>query len=55
LIRADARKQQQLEEREQSGGATASNPAEAETDRQKALKFGFSAKSGTSKVFSFMI
>ncbi|KAJ8447139.1 hypothetical protein Cgig2_022868 [Carnegiea gigantea] len=51
---ADARKQQQLQEREQSGGTPVSNPTKgsiqpADSDQRKALKFGFSAKSGTSK------
>ena len=55
--RAGARKQ--LELREESGPATASAPvtatALAEQDQRKALKFGFSSKSSTSKVCDYRI
>ncbi|KAJ8439259.1 hypothetical protein Cgig2_030194 [Carnegiea gigantea] len=51
---ADACKQQQLQEQQQSASVSVSNVTKgastpAETDQRKALKFGFSAKSGTSK------
>ncbi|XP_048499288.1 uncharacterized protein LOC104890624 isoform X2 [Beta vulgaris subsp. vulgaris] len=51
---ADARKQQQMQEQEQPGSAPVTNATKAtaapvDNDQRKALKFGFSAKSGTSK------
>ncbi|CAO2836845.1 unnamed protein product [Amaranthus hypochondriacus] len=53
---ADARKQQQMQEQvqEQSGSGSVTNAnkpaiASVDNDQRKALKFGFSAKSGTSK------
>ncbi|KAK9735686.1 hypothetical protein RND81_04G220000 [Saponaria officinalis] len=49
----DARKQQQLQDQEPSGSgdssATKGAGAPVEIDQRKALKFGFSAKSGMSK------
>lgn len=56
--RAGARKQQQ-ELPEESGPAIASAPvtatALADQDQRKALKFGFSSKTSTSKVCNYRI
>lgn len=61
VISADARKQQQMQEQvqEQSGSGSVTNAnkpaiASVDNDQRKALKFGFSAKSGTSKVSIFV-
>lgn len=59
MISADARKQQQMQEQEQPGSAPVTNATKAtaapvDNDQRKALKFGFSAKSGTSKVSEIM-
>lgn len=53
--RADARKQQQQQQVEESGSCQVSNSlrsatALADQDQRKALKFGFSSKGSTSKV-----
>ncbi|KAI5658349.1 hypothetical protein M9H77_27142 [Catharanthus roseus] len=60
---ADAQKQQQQQQQQQqkqeeSGGVPVSMPsatALAVQDQRKALKFGFSAKGGTSKVYGLLI
>lgn len=54
--RAGARKQQ-LEVHEESGSGTTASPitATAVADQRKALKFGFSSKSSTSKVCDYRI
>lgn len=62
-IRADARKlqqQQQQEQPEESAAATISAAGSSATtladqDQRKVLKFGFSSKGGTSKVFAELL
>lgn len=54
--RADAQKLQQKQEKQEESGAVAASTvrsvtALADQDQRKALKFGFSAKGGPSKVF----
>lgn len=49
MISADARKQQ-IQEQEVAGSAPVPDITKADNDQRKALKFGFSGKSGTSKV-----